>query len=126
MFRTFLIALALTAFLIGCGSRSAIEAVDTVQLKTNPAKSDNVTPGKNALILKTTMTDKGVECPAVQGMDQQLYTIADMPADFKKGDRLNIHLIDTVEPMASFCQQGQTIAWTRIELIAPDGAVIKY
>jgi len=127
MMRTFFILLASAAFLSGCESSSAIETDKGIEGNAEVNKSAKATAKSGTLILATTMTDKGVECSAVQDVDQQqLYTIEDMPSDFDVGARLNIHVIYPIEPVASFCQQGQTIIWTRIELVSPGGVVLNY
>lgn len=78
------------------------------------------------LTLKTIMTAEGVECAAVRGADGTLYTIPSMPHTFEKGDKLNIMVADPIVPFASFCQQGQTIDWIRIELVSDSGEILKY
>lgn len=126
MLRTFFIGLASAALLIGCESSSLVETAPETAVKAEPKASNSKTPNKNTRTLETTMTDEGVECPAVRGADGELYTITNMPADFELGDRLNIDVPNPMDPMASFCQQGQTIAWTRVELVSPDGTILKY
>lgn len=129
--RIFFIGLASAALLIGCESSSLAETTPETALKVEPKTPSPKMPDKDTAnnatrTLQTTMTDEGVECPAVRGADNTLYTVTNMPANFKVGDRLNIDVPHPIEPMASFCQQGQTIAWTRIELISPDGTILKY
>ena len=76
--------------------------------------------------LKTVMTSEGVECPAVRGDDGTLYTIPSIPHNFEAGDRLNIIIENPIVPMASFCQQGETIDWIRIEQVSASGEILKY
>lgn len=54
-----------------------------------------------------TLTDEGVECPALQGDDGQLYTLNRSAVEgFEVGDRVRV--VGKVA-QASFCQQGTTL-----------------
>ena len=65
-------------------------------------------------MLTGTLTDEGVECPAMRGDDGKLYTLVGDLAGYKTGD----HVIVTGEFMLiSKCMQGQTI---RLKTIQPD------
>lgn len=60
-----------------------------------------------------TLTDEGVECPAMQGDDGQLYTLTRGSTDgFEIGDRVRV---TGTQVMISFCMQGITIGVESIE-----------
>jgi len=71
------------------------------------------------------MTSEGVECPAVRGADGTLYTIPSMPQTFEAGAKLNIMIANPIIPFASFCQQGQTLDWLRIDWISAKGDILQ-
>ena len=119
MFRVFIIGLGLITLLIACGSNS-----ERGKPYPNTVTSEPKASNTGTITLSTIMTDEGVECPAVRGADGELYTIPDMPEAFSVGDKLNIEVPDPMKAMVSFCQQGQTIVWKRIELISPHGKVL--
>ena len=67
------------------------------------------------MIITGTVTNEGVECPAVRTADGKLYTIATTEREkLKPGARVRIE--GTVAEM-SFCMQGTTISATKIEVL---------
>lgn len=67
------------------------------------------------MIITGTVTQEGVECPAVRTADGKLYTIATSERDkLKPGVRVRI--TGEIAQM-SICQQGTTISATKIELL---------
>lgn len=60
-----------------------------------------------------TLTDEGVECPAMDGDDGALYTLAGDLGPFGPGDRVRV--TGEIAEM-SFCMQGTTI---QVEVIQP-------
>lgn len=113
--------IALFTALTACSASNSLETTAPT-LPQRPIDNELMGP---ILTLNTVMTDEGVECPAVRGADGTLYTIPSMPRNFKRGDRLNIIITDPVVPVASFCQQGQTIDWLRIEWVSASGEILE-
>ena len=69
-------------------------------------------PPSNDVHLVGTLTREGVECQAMRGDDGKLYTLAGRNlGDFFPGDRVRV---DGKIADVSTCQQGTTIAVTRI------------
>jgi hypothetical protein len=66
-----------------------------------------------AVTVTGTLTDEGVECPALRGDDGTLYTLVDKTEPYKPGDRVTVVGIP-VE--VSTCMQGTTL---RIKTIRP-------
>jgi hypothetical protein len=60
----------------------------------------------NELVVEGTITDEGVECPALRGSDGTLYTLVKLPRKVEVGEQLQIKGRTT---MVSTCQQGITI-----------------
>lgn len=114
-------AAALFPFLVACTAPNSVESksAENTQMANKQAKGP-------ILILNTVMTAEGVECAAVRGSDGTLYTIPSMPHTFKQGDKLNIMVADPIVPFASFCQQGETIEWIRIEQVSDNGEILKF
>ena len=72
-----------------------------------------------ALVIVGTMTNEGVECPAMRGEDGQLYTLSGLPKNIEIGDKIEI----TGEPqMISICQQGTTIKIGSIKVVQRSGS----
>ena len=108
-------------FMLGCSSSSELaSAADPI--------ADTEKQSSNYPTLKITarMTDEGVECPALRGDDNTLYAISNMPSEIKFGDTLNIIVRNPIENIVSFCQQGQTLEWIRIELLSSTKEVVKH
>jgi hypothetical protein len=57
-------------------------------------------------VVTGTLTDEGVECPALRGDDGRLYTLAGDVSGFSTGDRVRVR--GRVAEI-SFCQQGTTL-----------------
>ncbi|MEP3891774.1 MAG: hypothetical protein ABJN69_15060 [Hellea sp.] len=93
--------------------------------KTKDIQSEGTQVSGPVMTLRTVMTAEGVECPAVRGEDGTLYTIPSMPHKFDEGDVLNIIVANPIVPVASFCQQGETIDWIRIEKLSVSGEILK-
>lgn len=73
-----------------------------------------VKPGQTVTIVGT-VTDEGVECPAVRSADGQIYTIATRDRQqLRAGARVRV--TGTIAEM-SFCMQGTTISPTKIESV---------
>jgi hypothetical protein len=70
----------------------------------------------NALTITATVTNEGVECPAVRTDDGKLYTIATKE---KLTPGMRVRITGTIAE-ASFCMQGTTIAATKIEVLSAD------
>ena len=129
MFKRMTIVTALT-LLTSCTASGALEntAEETTQMSHEQAsdKQDKDTPlADSTLTLNTVMTSEGVECPAVRGADGTLYTIPSMPQTFEAGAKLNIMIANPIIPFASFCQQGQTLDWLRIDWISAKGDILQ-
>jgi hypothetical protein len=77
-----------------------------------PPAAENAESG---VIITGTVTDEGVECPAVRTADGKLYTIATSERDkLKPGVRVRI--TGEIATM-SICQQGTTISAEKIEVL---------
>lgn len=78
-----------------------------------PPAAENAESG---MIITGTVTDEGVECPAVRTADGRLYTVATADREkLRPGTRVRI----TGEiAQISTCQQGTTISAERIEILA--------
>lgn len=75
-------------------------------------------PGAPVEIIGT-LTDEGIECPALRTPDGALYTLTGHSAGLEAGDRVRVVGLVAGE---SFCQQGVTISAARIEAIRPEKA----
>ncbi|MDQ2696458.1 MAG: LysM peptidoglycan-binding domain-containing protein [Pseudomonadota bacterium] len=62
--------------------------------------------------IRGTLTDEGVECPAVRTEDGKLYTLVGDLHDARPGDRL---LVKGTRAEMSFCMQGITLVVQRVE-----------
>ena len=122
--------IALFSVLTACtGSNSLETKVPTAPQRPHAQPPDKKSGEKQllgpVLTLNTVMTNEGVECPAIRGDDGTLYTLPSMPRNFEQGDKLNILIALPIVPVASFCQQGQTIDWLRIEWVSASGEVLE-
>jgi len=85
-----------------------------------PAGGDDEPPGATAPVeVVGTLTDEGVECPAMRGDDGELYTLT--PRDTggaEVGDRVRV---TGRFAEVSFCMQGSTIEVESIEVLDDDG-----
>ena len=78
--------------------------------------SDATVPADNTVTIIGTVTDEGVECPAIRTDRNELYTIAG-------GDRnvlrpgVRVRVTGTIAEM-SICQQGTTISATKVEVVS--------
>lgn len=124
-------AAAMFSFLTACTASNSIEkkTSESPQMPHSQAP-DNQSREKHVRgptrTLNAVMTSEGVECPAVREADGSLYTIPSMPHSFEEGDKLNIIVANPIIPFASFCQQGETIEWIRIEQVSASGEILKY
>jgi len=123
------IVTALT-LLTSCTASGALEntAEETTQMSHEQAsdkQNQDTYPAGSTLTINTVMTSEGVECPAVRGADGTLYTIPSMPQTFEAGAKLNIMIANPIIPFASFCQQGQTLDWLRIDWISAKGDILQ-
>ena len=106
---------ALTALLalvlLACGSVSGGSEPPAAENGENGSADD-------ALTVTGTLTDEGVECPALRGDDGRLYTLAggDL-SDVSTGERIRVR--GTVAEMST-CMQGITITVDSIEPV-PSG-----
>lgn len=117
---------ALVFFLTACTASNSLENTATTNPQIPQKQSpDNRVEGRTRT-LNTVMTAEGVECPAVRGTNGALYTVPAMPQTFEAGDKLNIIVADPIVPFASFCQQGQTLDWLRIEWVSASGKILEY
>ncbi|HEV7275149.1 MAG TPA: LysM peptidoglycan-binding domain-containing protein [Devosiaceae bacterium] len=69
------------------------------------------------LTVTGTITNEGVECPALRGDDGRLYTLAGDLDGFGRGDRVQVQ---GVRAEMSICQQGTTIDVRRIRSAEPE------
>lgn len=76
-----------------------------------PAAED----AESGMIITGTVTDEGVECPAVRTEDGKLYTIATSDRE-KLRPGVRVRITGEIAQM-SFCQQGTTISAERIEFL---------
>ena len=80
-----------------------------------PQRSDATVPADGNLTITGTVTDEGVECPAVRTDAKELYTIAGGDRDqLRPGVRVRV--TGTIAEI-SFCQQGTTINATKVEVL---------
>lgn len=124
-------AIVFFSVLTACTASNKLESPATANTqKAQPQAADKHSGDKRVAgptrTLNTVMTAEGVECPAVREADGTLYTIPSMPHSFEEGDKLNIIVANPIIPFASFCQQGETIEWIRIEQISASGEILKY
>lgn len=71
----------------------------------------------DGLRIEGTLTDEGVECPALRGDDGELYTLTGGTGGFAPGDRVEV----VATPVQiSFCMQGTTVKVRQIQA-APGG-----
>jgi hypothetical protein len=66
------------------------------------------------VVVVGTLTDEGVECPALRDEEGELYTLTGDLGDFGPGDRVRVE--GTVARF-SICMQGTTLAVERIERV---------
>ena len=64
------------------------------------------------IVVVGVLTDEGVECRALRGDDEKLYTLVGDLGDFATGDRVRV---TGTAAERSTCMQGTTIAVTKIE-----------
>ena len=78
-------------------------------------ESEVSVPAEGIVTITGTVTDEGVECPAVRTVENQLYTITGGNRDqLRPGVRVRV----TGEIAGiSFCQQGTTISASKIEVL---------
>lgn len=68
--------------------------------------------GEGAMRVEGTITDEGVECPAMRAEDGTLFTLAGAPEWASPGDRV---VVTGSVAQTSFCMQGTTIAVQTLE-----------
>ncbi|HUP46220.1 MAG TPA: DUF5818 domain-containing protein [Thermoanaerobaculia bacterium] len=97
------------------GQRALVFVVATPDARTKVVSDRVMIQSDSTVTITGTVTDEGVECPAVRTDDNQLYTIATRDRSrLQPGTRVRI--TGTVAEM-SFCQQGTTISATSIEVL---------
>lgn len=72
---------------------------------------DDAGDSGDSLRIEGTLTDEGVECPALRGRDGELYTLAGDLKGYAAGDQV---WVEGAVAQISFCMQGTTIAVERI------------
>ena len=83
-----------------------------------PATRDDATapPANGEISITGVVTSEGVECPAVRGDDDQIYTIAGGDrSTLRPGTRVRV---TGTRAQMSFCMQGTTIDATKIEVLS--------
>lgn len=85
---------------------------------TEPPESPGQRTTSGEVVVTGTLTDEGVECPALRGDDGQLYTLTGAALDgIETGDRLRVR--GSVAEL-SYCMQGRTIDVGAVERLEPD------
>lgn len=111
---TFLLLLLLPGlFAAACNRASAPEGEGTERTDAPRGGAG----GEEVVRVTGTLTDEGVECPAMRGDDGTLYTLtgADL-APYETGDRL---VVEGTRAGISFCMQGTTLAVTSVQRADP-------
>lgn len=72
-------------------------------------------PGLNVVRVVGTLTDEGVECPAMRGDDGELYTLG--PRDMVRGEVGDRVRVTGRIAEASICMQGTTLILESFELL---------
>ncbi|HET7706315.1 MAG TPA: DUF5818 domain-containing protein [Thermoanaerobaculia bacterium] len=80
-----------------------------------PPAAGTAENAESAMIITGTVTDEGVECPAVRTADGKLYTIATADREkLRPGTRVRI--TGEIAQM-SICQQGTTLSAEKVEIL---------
>ena len=96
-------------------NREIVFVVATADTRTKVVSDRLMITSNGSITITGTVTDEGVECPAVRTAENQLYTIATNDRSrLQRGARVRI--TGRVAEM-SFCQQGTTISADTIEVL---------
>lgn len=89
-----------------------IGVADFRPLTPMPARGSRREKDAPTVEIRGTLTDEGVECPAIRTEDGKLYTLVGDLHDARPGDRL---LVKGARAEMSFCMQGITLVVQRVE-----------